>query len=72
MFWLAGGMLLYGISNILCYVGFEFEKKMILYRFFYYDYYLGLSVIDMGIISCFISVSLQEARERKGLEGAAR
>jgi len=72
MFWLAGGMLLYGISNILCFVGYEFEKKMILYRFFYYDYYLGLSVIDMGIISCFISVYLQEVRERKSLQGAAR
>lgn len=65
MFWLAGGMLLYGISNILCFMGFEFEKKMILYRFFYYDYYAGLSVIHVGIILCFISVYLQEARDKK-------
>lgn len=72
MFWLAGGMLLYSISNILCLVGFEFEKKMVLYGFFYYDYYLGLSIIALGIILCFISVYLQEARDKKGLPGAAR
>lgn len=64
MFWLAGGMLLYSISSILCFMSFDLQEKMILYWFFYYDYYCGQCVINLGILLSFILIYLQSSRSK--------
>ncbi|HEX9510713.1 MAG TPA: hypothetical protein VF939_09525 [Puia sp.] len=62
LFWLAGGVLMYGICMVLYYITWEYSKKMILYRFFFIDYFGGLCLLNLGIIGCFVFVYRQWAQ----------
>lgn len=62
LFWLAGGGVLYAISMIIYYITWEYSKKMIFYRFFYFDYFGGICLLNLSIIACFVCVYRQKAR----------
>jgi hypothetical protein len=67
MFWMAGGVLLYSISNIIFYITWEYSKKMVYYNFFSIEYFLGMALLNLGMIGCFICLYQQQPVGGKGL-----
>ena len=60
MFWMAAGVLLYSISNIIFYIIWEYVKKMNYYNFFSIVYFLGTALLNLGMIGCFICIYRQQ------------
>jgi len=65
LFWLAGGILFYSISNAIYFVTWEITKKMILFRFVLVEYMVAGILLNCCLMGSFFCVYLLNARKRK-------